>query len=68
MAKQQSIQWISEAEAMALLGYKKHETLRKYCKHRIIPVNMAKLSRSQFVYSGRDIEQHINSKAIIPVY
>jgi hypothetical protein len=62
------INWITEIEAMELLGYKKNETLRKYCKQRTIPVNMAKLSRSHFVYSKTDIEAHINRKALIPVY
>jgi hypothetical protein len=67
MAKQAQTNWINEDEALKLLGYKKPDTLRKYCKNRTIAVNMAKLSRQHFVYNKVDIDAHINSRALLPV-
>lgn len=56
------INYITEQEALTMLGYGTVEHLRKVTRNLTIPVRRAKLNRTTFLYSKTDIETYIQQK------
>jgi hypothetical protein len=60
--KTSAINWISEQEAMQMLGYAK-SSLRIFTmneKRKKLPIRAKKLNHKKVIYSKTDIEQFIN--------
>lgn len=65
MAKD-NFNWMSEKDAAEKLGYKV-ESLRILArneKRKTLPIRSTKINRKTILYSGTDIDNYINQKAI----